>query len=72
MIPKDEIPSGSGMRGWISVKLYAEDALKLTIKIKKYFSEYDPRGYDTQIVSAPKKTSGGYWEAHLTRWSTCD
>ena len=72
MIPKDQVESGAGRRCWVNATFFGATEDEVGKKKKRYFSEFDPRGYDTRIVEGPKRAPEGHWYVHITRYSTCN
>ena len=70
-IPEDQVGSGSGIRAWVESVFYGADAMAVTVKLKKYFNEYPPQGYDTQIMFGPQESLEGFWYTRVRRYSTC-
>lgn len=71
MIPKDKVESGSGRRCWVTAKFYGGTKEEVGGKSKEYFRQYDPRGYDTRVITPPRYHADGYWYTVLERYSTC-
>jgi hypothetical protein len=71
VVPKDKVGSGSGRRCWVTAKFYGNTKEEVSGKSKEYFSEYDPRGYDTRVITPPRHHSDGYWYTVIERYSTC-
>ena len=72
-IPKDKIESGSGFRGWVNATFYGTNEGEVRKKLKDYYREYPPQGYDTHTKRSPQQVPGKeYWWAHVVRYSSCD
>lgn len=71
-VPKDKVESGSGRRCWVTAEFYGETEAVVDGKAKKYFREYDPRGYDTRFLRAVRRHEDGYWFVVIQRYSTCN
>lgn len=72
-IPKDKVEFGSGIRGWVNAIFYGTNETEVRKKVKAYYVEYDPRGYDTHTKKHPCQVPGKeYWWAHVVRYSSCD
>ena len=72
-IPKDKVESGSGFQGWVNATFYGTNKAEVEKKVRAYYVEYDPRGYDTHTEWPPSQVPGkGYWWAHIVRYSSCD
>ena len=71
-VPEDRIESGSGRRCWVNATFFGATEAEVGKKKKRYFSAFDPRGYDTRVVEGPKRTSEGYYFIKIQRYSTCN
>ena len=72
-IPKDKVPSGCGTRGWVYVTFYGTNKAEVEKKLKDYYQEYPPQGYDTRTKTRPTQhPEKEYWWAHVVRYSSCD
>jgi hypothetical protein len=70
-IPKDTQTPWAGLRCWVYADRYGRTEREVKDKIKKYFGEWHPHGYDTRVYQAPHKTEKGYWHATIKHYSTC-
>lgn len=71
-IPKDQVGTGAGSRGWVNAVFYGETIEEVQKKKAKYFAEYPPQGYDTHSDGSIARHPDGYYYLRVKRWSSCD
>jgi len=71
-VPKDEIESGDGKRGWVYCTFYGATTKEVIEKREAYLNEYPPQGYDTHTPKNIYKHPDGYYCVTMKRWSSCN